>query len=96
MNGHAQSETEESRNFVVLIPVGLHLRPAAKLVRTACDFDSDITVSCNGAIASAKSLIGIAMLSAACGTEIVVAAVGHDAQPAMAAIEDLFQSAFGE
>jgi phosphocarrier protein len=85
-----------SERFVVSTPVGLHLRPAAMLVKTAAQFDCDITVRRNGSSANAKSLMSIIMLEAVFGTEVIVATEGRDAEEAMAAIADLFAGGFGE
>ena len=75
---------------------GLHARPAALLVKTARQFSSDITVSHNGKEANAKSILTILTLGVNQGSEISICADGEDADEALAALEDLIQSNFGE
>ena len=45
----------DRRQFVIIDPLGLHLRPAAKLVVLAKSFRSDIRVIAKGTTADAKS-----------------------------------------
>ncbi len=75
---------------------GLHARPAALLVKTARQFSSDITVSHSGKEANAKSILTILTLGVNQGSEISICADGEDADEALAALEDLIQSNFGE
>ena len=44
----------------------------------------------------AKSIMGLLMLAAACGTEVLITAEGPDEEEALKAIADLFNSGFGE
>ena len=75
--------------------IGLHARPAAMLVETANRFASDIRVSmANGKEVNAKSILGVLSLDATCGVEVTIRAVGADAQDAMKAILELFDSEF--
>jgi phosphotransferase system HPr (HPr) family protein len=79
-----------SSKLVVPKGSGLHLRPAAMLMKEACRFDADIWVEYEDKRASAKSLMNVIMLCAAQGAEITVVANGYDAPVAIQAIEDLF------
>jgi phosphotransferase system HPr (HPr) family protein len=49
----------KKQKYVVSIPGGLHLRPAALLAETAIRFDSDITVRQNESAADAKSALSL-------------------------------------
>lgn len=82
------------QRFVISIPEGLHLRPAAMLAKTADGYDSAITVCCNGSKAEAKSAMSLLLLEASYGKEVTVIAKGHDADYAMAAIGKLFKVGF--
>ncbi len=73
---------------------GLHLRPAAMLVKTADRFYSTIKACRNGACVDAKSLMGVITLEARFGSKVVIEIEGDDAADAMAAIADLFLSRF--
>jgi phosphotransferase system HPr (HPr) family protein len=77
------------RPAVIIDPLGLHLRPAAKLVVLAKSFRSEIRVVCKGTIANAKSIIDLAALAAECGTTLEFVAHGPDAEEAVAALIDL-------
>jgi len=83
---------------VVSNRLGLHARAAAKLVRLASRFSSDIFLSredANQRIDS-KSILGILMLAASKGTRLVFSIEGQDEDAARLAICDLFDSRFGE
>jgi phosphocarrier protein HPr len=78
--------------------LGLHARAAAKLVRLASGFTSNIYLSraeANQQIDS-KSILGILMLAAAQGTRLVVSIEGCDEIEAGKAIQSLFEQNFGE
>jgi len=78
--------------------LGLHARAAAKLVRLASGFSSNIYLSRAGAHQQidSKSILGILMLAAACGTCLIVSIDGHDEAEAGIAIQNLFDQNFGE
>jgi phosphocarrier protein len=82
--------------FEVKNQYGLHARPAALLVELASTFNSEILVEKEGDIVNGKSLMGLLMLSAGCGSVVKVLAKGPDAQCALAAIADLFHRRFDE
>lgn len=78
--------------------LGLHARAAAKLVRLASGFASEIHLSredANQKIDS-KSILGILMLAASKGTRLVISIEGHDEIEAGEAICRLFDAKFGE
>lgn len=78
--------------------LGLHARAAAKLVRLASRFSSEIHLSredANQKIDS-KSILGILMLAAAQGTRLVISIEGQDEAEAVDAIRQLFEAKFGE
>ncbi|MGH9873086.1 MAG: phosphoenolpyruvate--protein phosphotransferase [Pyrinomonadaceae bacterium] len=86
------------RTLLIKGRLGLHARAAAKLVRVANGFqsqvrlrrlDSDVTVD-------AKSILSVLMLAAGRGTELQASADGVDEEAAMIAIEQLFAEDFGE
>ena len=75
---------------------GLHARPAAKIVRLASSFDSNIELLKDGVAVNGKSIMGVMMLAAECGSSIVVRADGPDAAQAVEAITQLVSGGFGE
>lgn len=76
--------------------LGLHARAAAKFVHTASRFASHISVSHAQEEVNGKSILGLLLLAAPCGTRLKVKAVGADEVDALKAIEALIQDRFGE
>ncbi len=75
---------------------GLHARAAAKFVKLAATFDSEIGVTKDGETVSGRSIMGLMMLAAAPGCTICLEATGHDAADAVEAITRLVNARFGE
>jgi phosphocarrier protein len=75
---------------------GLHARPAARIVRLASSFTSEIEIMKDGVGVNAKSIMGVMMLAAECGSQITIRADGPDAEQALAALAELVASGFGE
>ena len=75
---------------------GLHARPAAEMVKAAAKFKSDITITRDDLEVNGKSIMGVMMLAAECGSTIVLRAAGPDAEQAVAALAALVAGKFGE
>lgn len=75
---------------------GLHARPAALFVQTARQFRCEIKVIHGEKEANAKSLLGVLALGAEQGAVITIRAEGEDVGPALAALNALVESNFGE
>lgn len=82
--------------LIVNHEVGLHARPASVFVQTASKFSSDISVTHGERTANAKSILTVLTLGAHKGAEITITAEGEDAVEALAALEELVNSNFGE
>ena len=78
--------------------LGLHARAAARLVRTANQFQSTLRLERidGSASADAKSILNVLMLAATGGTELRAIAEGRDEAEAIAALSGLFEAGFGE
>lgn len=76
--------------------LGLHARAAAKVVTTANDFKSNITLVKDGKYADARSIMKLLMLSASQGSIVNVEINGVDQNDAMRSIEELFKNKFDE
>ena len=76
--------------------LGLHARAAAKLVRLAGRFESEITLRRDGQEADAKSIMSVMMLGVTAGTELELEASGEDAQQALESLRTLISERFGE
>ena len=86
------------QSVLVSNKLGLHARAAAKLVRLASRFSSEIHLSredANQQIDS-KSILGVLMLAASRGTRLVISIEGQDEVEAVEAIRELFEEKFGE
>jgi phosphocarrier protein len=75
---------------------GLHARPAAQFVKIAGKFSSEIKVIKDGLEVNGKSIMGIMMLAAEPGSEIIVHISGEDEKAAFAAIKELLLQKFYE
>jgi phosphotransferase system HPr (HPr) family protein len=84
------------RTVKVLNSEGLHMRPADKLVRAAVGFQSTIELEREGQVADCRSMISLLTLGAMQGCELTLRAQGPDADVAVAAIVQLFESQFNE
>ena len=76
--------------------LGLHARAAAKLVRLAGRFESDLTLQSGPQEADAKSIMAVMMLAATEGTELELDARGEDAEEALQSLSALISERFGE
>ena len=76
--------------------LGLHARAASKLVQTATAFDAEVWIEREHRRVSAKSIMGVLMLAAPMGTELMLETDGADEQVAMSALEALIADRFGE
>ncbi len=84
------------RQVEIVNRLGLHARAAAKLVHLAGRFDSQVSLSMNGEEVDAKSILGILLLAAAQGSEVIVKCDGVDEEEAMTAVTGLIANRFAE
>ena len=75
---------------------GLHARPAAEFVKTAHKFSADVWVRKADLEVNGKSIMGMMMLAAEQGAEIVIRAAGDDAESAVSTLVELVDGFFGE
>jgi phosphocarrier protein HPr len=76
--------------------LGLHARPAARVVQTASQFKSEIRLKRDDLEVNAKSIMGVMMLAAEMGSKILIRAQGEDETRALEALVKLFEDKFGE
>jgi phosphocarrier protein HPr len=84
------------RTVQIVNKAGLHARPAAEIVKLAAKYASDITVVREDLEVNGKSIMGVMMLAAECGSTLQLKAEGPDASEALDALERLIESKFGE
>ena len=84
------------RTLVIPNRFGLHARPAAEFVKLANRFRSDLWVKKDDLEVNGKSIMGVMMLAAECGSEITIRVEGEDAQQALTELSELVHRGFGE
>ncbi|MBH8560796.1 phosphoenolpyruvate--protein phosphotransferase [Nostoc sp. CENA67] len=95
---HSEYPTQEIR-LTVSNRLGLHARPAALFVATASRFQSQIKVknlTRNTEFVRGDSINQVAILGVRQGHELAISATGADADEALAALQALFATNFGE
>jgi phosphocarrier protein HPr len=85
-----------SRSVTVVNQLGMHARAAAKFVHLATRFEARVLVAREMRQMDGKSIMGILLLAAACGSSLTISADGPDERAAVDALIELVQSGFGE
>lgn len=86
----------QERSVTIINKLGLHARAAAKFVTTASSFSCNIDIEKNGQKVNGKSIMGVMMLAASRGTELIIVASGADEVAAANSLEELVANRFGE
>ncbi len=84
------------KKLVILNKMGLHARPAALFVKTADKFDAEVFISKDGVEVNGKSIMGVLMLAAEQGSEVVLRITGKDEKELCTALVDLLEGKFDE
>ncbi len=84
------------RDLTLTNRLGLHARAASKLVQTASGFDSAVWLERDGRRVNAKSIMGVLLLAAPVGSELVLEVDGKDEADAADALVALIEDRFGE
>lgn len=84
------------RSVQIMNKLGIHARPAAEIVKTASRFRSSITIIRDDLEVNGKSIMGVMMLAAECGSAILIHADGEDADAALDALSAVIADGFGE
>ena len=85
-----------TRELQIVNKLGLHARAAAKLVKLSSSFASDIDIEKEGQRVNSKSIMGVMMLAASCGSDVILRAQGVDEVESIKAIVDLINRRFDE
>ncbi len=75
---------------------GLHARASAKFVHAASEFDCEIKVAKDGMTVLGTSIMGLMLLAAACGDQIMISASGQAAEQALETLVKLVAKGFHE
>ncbi|WP_427980038.1 HPr family phosphocarrier protein [Agarivorans sp.] len=85
-----------TRQVIVKNKLGLHARPATKLVELAQQFNAELSIMDGDKIASAASVLGLMVLASAQGSTLTLIAEGDDAEAALDAVQALVEANFDE
>ena len=77
-------------------PRGLHARAAARFVRLAGQFRSQVKVERGGRRMDGKSILGMLLLAASRGTRLRLLVDGEDEDEATRALTELIETGLGE
>lgn len=76
--------------------MGLHARPSALIVKAATKYRSDFFIEKDDMRVNGKSIMGVMMLAAECGSILNLIADGEDEDYLLEEIEALISGGFGE
>ena len=79
------------KKAVIQNKLGLHARAAALFVQLSTTFESEIHVTCRDIEVDGKSIMGVMMLAAGQGAELLVRATGRDADEAVEKLVHLLE-----
>ncbi|PYO82959.1 MAG: hypothetical protein DMD65_07125 [Gemmatimonadetes bacterium] len=80
----------------IVNPLGMHARPAAEFVKVANRFKAAVEVRKDDLAVNGKSIMGVMMLAAECGSSLIIKTDGEDAEAAMEALLALVADGFHE
>ncbi|WP_131781130.1 HPr family phosphocarrier protein [Legionella gresilensis] len=83
-------------NVRIINKLGLHARASAKFVSTAAKFQSQIEVTKQSQKVDGKSIMGVMMLAATQGSELIIKINGPDEKDMEKALVDLINNRFDE
>ena len=84
------------KTTTVVNKLGLHARASAKLTKLAGSFPCEVWIAKGDRRVNAKSIMGVMMLAAGLGTEVILETEGPQELEAMNALLALMADKFGE
>jgi phosphocarrier protein HPr len=84
------------RTVLITNKRGLHARASAKFVTLASSQPAAVEVEKDGSRVAGTSIMGLMMLGAAMGDNVIISAQGDGAEAAVSALCGLVESKFGE
>ncbi len=84
------------REIQIINQLGLHARPASRLVKIASLSKANLWVEKDGQRVNGKSIMGVMMLAAEKGSTIILEADGEDEKELLDKIEELIRNKFEE
>lgn len=84
------------QDITIINKLGLHARAASKLVNLCSQYGSSVYLDNKGNRVNAKSIMGVMMLAASKGTEMILEIDGEDEATCKDAIINLINNRFDE
>ena len=84
------------KNATISNKLGLHARASAKLTKLAGSYPCEVWMAKGERRVNAKSIMGVMMLAAGLGTEVMLETSGEKEQECMDALIALINDKFGE
>ena len=84
------------RELTIANRLGLHARATARLVQLLSGYRCEATLSARGRQVNAKSIMGLMLLAAGHGSNVVLRVEGEDEAAAADAVQALFERRFDE
>ncbi|MCX6827142.1 MAG: HPr family phosphocarrier protein [candidate division Zixibacteria bacterium] len=85
-----------NKSVRVVNRLGLHARPSAMFVSHASKYKSEISVERDTLKVNGKSIMGVMMLAAEMGSELIITADGEDENQALEDLVELVKGGFGD
>ncbi|MCK4590212.1 MAG: HPr family phosphocarrier protein [Candidatus Latescibacteria bacterium] len=85
-----------SRDIEIINKLGMHARAAAKFVKLASTFSSQVEIERAGRRVNGKSIMGVMMLAAEMGSQFTIRAEGEDEKQAVEAMISVIEDKFYE
>jgi len=89
------AKTTASRTVTVTHHPGLHARPCLAIVNTVRRFQSKVEIRNGREVADAGEVLQLMSMGVDAGTDVTLTATGPDANEAIDALVELFQTNFG-
>ncbi len=86
----------KSAEVTITNRLGLHARPASKLVRTVTNSNSQVYIIKDGKRINARSILNLMLLDAGYGTNLKIEVTGEDEDEVLAQLIELIVGKFGE
>ena len=86
----------QTQEITIVNKLGLHARASAKLTKLAGSFQCDVWMSKGQRRVNAKSIMGVMMLAAGLGSQVVLETDGPQEAEALQALVALIEDRFGE
>jgi len=85
-----------NQNIEIINKLGMHARAAAQFVQIASGFNSHIEIEKDGRKVNGKSIMGVMMLAAGKGSEVILYADGEDEDESIQKLVELINNRFNE